>query len=187
MVLRVAATSLIVYVRTNAHMKGTVMSNDEIRDTIKSRLTTMKHGEPTKITLTFADIDAFIRAMPEAERHDVIGYDPDDDTHIFREAVDQTSFATYYRAFAGFDTITTPDTITFNPMMFHVVEATVTLITNEYDWTDTPDHTRDPDVIRLWDVFELGGDDDVDYSGSYIAGAIDILRKWCDANGVKHD
>lgn len=61
------------------------------------------------------------------------------------------------------------DIIHFNPDKFDEIEKLAQQVLDEYESGE-----RD----GLWDAWELQGDDDVDYNGSYIGIIVDILKDY---------
>lgn len=146
---------------------------------------------PVNVTVTYADLFTWAKTVPTII-NDVLCYTPDihDPDHNPVEyyasgEIEGRPLSRYLRAYASYDVVSNPDAISFDPMKLHIVDAITTLITNEYETYN--DHTAEPDAIKLWDVFQLGGDDDVDYHGSYIDITLDVLRAYCDAHNIKHD
>lgn len=67
--------------------------------------------------------------------------------------------------------ISTDDTgVTFNPLHLDVIRAYATIVYHEYEYPDGPNPRL------LWTLLGLSSDDDVDYCGSHVEIAIDLLR-----------
>ena len=64
--------------------------------------------------------------------------------------------------------------ISYDPNYFNVIEQIANQVIAEYECEET----WDCDAVNLWSIFNLSGDDDVDYNGSYILTAIDWLRSY---------
>ena len=138
--------------------------------------------------IEYATLAQFVRDNADAQQ--IVNWPNDDATdddpidNIRHFALSHTdALSRYMRVWCSFDV--RADNIECDPMLFYAVERISGAITHEYDHVEKYDHTDVINVVKLWDVFGLGGDDDVDYNGSYISITVDLLRAYCKANNIE--
>jgi hypothetical protein len=96
--------------------------------------------------------------------------DTDDVLQYFESMTDQ--FSTWITSNHIFQVV--GDKVYYNLDRMPLLRAMIDRIAWEYDALEADGI---PDTHRLWKLFQLGGDDDVDYNGGYLANAIDILER----------
>ena len=87
--------------------------------------------------------------------------------------------AKYLKTFASFDA--NDEFIIYDVEQFNIVRALTQLISNEYENIDNDDEHE----LSLWNTFALQGDDDVDYSSSYIEFLCDFIQCYENAQNDK--
>lgn len=127
---------------------------------------------PHAITYTFEQMLDFVLKNPDLR--DELGIDETDDRDENFDQIKHLALSAaprvydYLSSAANFNVF--GDRIEFVPHQLPAVDALAALISNEYD--------SDCDI--MWKLFELGGDDDVDYNGSYLIFTTDVLQKMYD-------
>ena len=87
-----------------------------------------------------------------------------------------TALAAYFDANALLKYDAALQTIAVDTQNISAIDAICTLIHFEYD-NDAPTKRS-----SIWEMFDLSGDDDVDYNSSYITMLLEIVKSYADAN-----
>ncbi len=110
-----------------------------------------------------------------------IAFDFDDDANerdIMMHVTSMThELSTYYERASLLIVDHDANTITLNMHALHVIRAMCALIDYEYETSQTQHETS-----NVWEMFNLSGDDDVDYNSSYIQMICDLCESYAKHN-----
>lgn len=114
--------------------------------------------------------DAYLALTPQQQLESGVVYEPHDDSSAISYYASEAN--RNVRAFlaieCGFVFDEHDGIVLMNEnSLFNAMRVTA-LVSHDYEYDP-------PDVLDVWKSFDLGGDDDVDYNGSYIDILIDLI------------
>ena len=138
---------------------------------------TLLKGYEMKNYVLAKKINDFLATVPSS--HSMTPFDAgcDGDSIVMMMGCTTDKFREFLKNCFHFYVDETDMTIHFDCKYFEAIDAICDCIHQDYDDFS---NLNDIDMLPLstWKLFDLSGDDDVDYNGSYIQTAVDWLRTY---------